>query len=104
MLIIIAAALIALAERLSDFPARILLLQFLNLGVHLPECLIVFFAARPRVESGLEAESVEGLVISELPAVRRVVFLLGTAQTNPPLLAGSVDSFGPLGLQEFAKA
>src|ERR1700733_12104039 len=91
LLVIIAPPLIPAPKRFGDLYSGILLLEVFDLRRHLSHHLIVFFAARARVQSAFESHAIELLIVPKLFTVRRIMFLFCAAQTNPPLFAGSID-------------
>src|ERR1700732_3205058 len=93
MLIVFTAALVSTAKRFCNFRIRILALQFLDVTGHLSQGLIIFQAPRSGMQSGLKAKSIELLVVAEVSTELRIVLLLGTTQTDPPLLFCSIDPF-----------
>src|SRR5580692_8626951 len=91
LLVIIAPPLIPAPKRFGHLYSGILPLEVFDQCRHLPHHLIVFFAARARVQSVLESHAIELLIVPKLFTVRRIMFLFCAAQTNPPLFARRID-------------
>jgi hypothetical protein len=74
-LVVFPALLKSARKGLSYFGPRILPLQFFQIARHLGRDLIKLFAAISGVQSSFEAQEVELLAVSKLPARLKIVFM-----------------------------
>src|SRR5579862_7990459 len=102
LLVVVTPPLIATPERPFNGGVRILLFQIFDSGCHFRENLIVFFATATRMQRRFEAETIKLLVLRQIGAESRIVFLFSIAQSDPPLITSRIDGFRSLDAQQFA--